>query len=189
MGGPQLTFEQQLALIERFLAGDPMAELELVSELRPLLRRDMRMNWSGLWPYMQDLRQEAFAVLWAKRKTPEGRAEIRPPLEELAKRLLEFPARKLLREKKPLPLGDWDAPRDGNQEAAYELHRLLAISANLPRGMSETILAHVAHLTGEGPELHEALGIDRNAARMRLCRAQAAVMRIAGGAEVEVSDE
>lgn len=184
-----MTLEQQVALLERFLAGEPMAELELVSVFRPLFRREVRMHWSGLWPHMRDLRQEAFAVLWEKRKTPAGRAEIRAPFTELVKRLIEQPARKLLREKKPLPLGKWDAPQPPNQEAMFELRRLLAISADLPRGMSETIRAHVAHVMGEGPPLHEALEIDRETARKRLFRAQAAVFRIAGGEKLEAGDE
>jgi hypothetical protein len=77
----------------------------------------------------------------------------------------------------------------GPEEAAFEFKRLLAIAVSLPRGMAATMLCQAGFVTGEGPALHEALGIDERSARRRLARAQDAVLELAEGGEAELADE
>ncbi len=191
MGAPaKMTFDQEAELLERFLAREPMAELTLVSVMRPLFRLEVRRHWQGQLAHMHDLRQGALLALWERRDSEEGRRSIRPPLAPLAKALIEHLARKLHRSPKIFQLREQEEPATpSSQEPMFELKRLLAISAALPRKMSETMAAHAAHMLGEGPPLHEALGIDRETARKRLTRAQAAVHRIAEGEKDEVQDE
>ncbi len=93
------------------------------------------------------------------------------------------------RKKKTVSLKGWDAAVPPNQEAAFELRRLMRISGSLPRQMAATIMCQAAFVMGEGPPLHEALGIDERSAQRRLARAQSAVVALAEGEEVEVPNE
>jgi len=133
--------------------------------------------------------QNALLRVCEMRATEAGQKLLHPPLWALAKRAVDAPAAMLARAKKWLPLKDWDRAVPPNQEAAFELKRLLKIAVSLPRGMASTMLYQAGFVTGEGPELHEALGTDERSARRRLARAQDAVIEIAEGGEAELKDE
>ena len=105
------------------------------------------------------------------------------PLRELAKYLIDAPARVLRRYKPWVKLEDWHLIGRSNQEAALRLNELFEIAAELPRGMSETLKLQTDFVRGLGPPLHEALGIDERSAQRRLFRAQKACLRIARGDE------
>jgi len=149
----------------------------------------VRRHFPERWQDVDDVEQSALLRVCELRETEAGKKRLRPPIWELAEFAVEPPARMLSRTKKTLPLKDWDRGVPPNQEAAFELKRLLAISVSLPRGMASTMLAQAGFVTGEGPALHEALDIDERSARRRLARAQDAVIEIAEGGEVELKDE
>jgi hypothetical protein len=188
---PTTTADELLAeVIAGFLSRSPAAEAAFIAILRPILRAEVRLHWTGLWRHIDDFEQDALAKLCALRETAEGRERIRAPLALLAKYLIEGPARKLMRAPKWVPLDKkWDLPGPSNQEAASEISRLSVIASGLPESMAKTLLCHAAHVMGEGPPLHVALGVSEEAARFRLTRAQAAVHRLANGEEIEVQDD
>jgi len=185
--------EHEAELIEGFLSRVRWAELAFIDYFRPILRNEVRIHWTALWRHIDDFEQAALVKLCELRETEEGRKTIRQPLAKLAKMLIEGPARKLRREPKHLSLkvlkkGGEPAQRPG-QEASYERELLLEIAARLPAGMATTIQCQQAFALGEGPELHIALGVDKESAHKRLLRAQEAIQRIANGEEIEVEDE
>jgi hypothetical protein len=187
---PTTTEERLAELIAGFLSRNPVAEAAFIIVLRPILRAEVRLHWTGLWRHIDDFEQEALAKLCELRETAEGREKIAEPLEVLAKYLIEGPARKLMRAPKWVPLDKkWDRPGPSNQEATFEISRLSGLASGLPESMTNTLLCHAAHVMGEGPPLHIALDVSVEAARFRLSRAQAAVHRLANGEEIEVADE
>jgi hypothetical protein len=185
-----ITPEQEGELIAGFLSGKPLLEQAFLDALRPHLRRQLRGRTPDRWPDVEDVEQSAILRLCQMRRSEEGRKRLCPLLSELAAFIMKAPvARFFERARKTLPLKDWDRAQPPNQEAAYELKRLMAISVSLPRSLAATIMCQVGLVMGDGPALHEALGIDERSARRRLARAQDAVLAMAEGEEVEVSDE
>ncbi len=138
---------------------------------------------------VDDVEQSALLRICELRETKAGQKQLQPPLWALAKLAFDAPAAMLTRAKKWLPLKDWDRAVPPNQDAAFELGRLLKIAVSLPRGMAATMLCQASFVTGEGPALHEALGTDERSARRRLARAQDAVIEIAEGGEAELQDD
>jgi hypothetical protein len=183
------THAQELELIAGFLSRKPAAETSFFDEFRPHVHRWVSGHFPDRWQEYADLEQSAMLRVCELRETKEGRTRLTPPFSELAQFAAEAPARKLAREKKSVPLQDWDASQPPNQETAFEFRRLLAIAVTLPRGMAATMLAQAGFVTGEGPALHEALGIDERSARRRLARAQDAVIEIAEGGKAELEDD
>jgi hypothetical protein len=173
----KLTPEEQDALLDDWLSRDAVRERRFVEVFRPFLRAEVRIRWPGSWRHVDSLEQDALVRLIELRETPEGREKIRLPLAELAKMLIERPARAKRREPKHQRLEDWDLPVDSTQEQAVLLGEALETASNLPRGGARTLLAHVEEELGEGPELSEALEVDRESAHKRLVRAQAALWR------------
>ncbi len=174
-----------------------MAEADFVRVMQRHMRAEVCNNFPSLLPQLRDLEQSAHLKLCLMREHPQDVKKIRAPIKALVKFLMDAPARVLLRIKKTEPLGDWDALRPGNQEAAFELKRLLKIATSLGGGMAQTMLAQAAHEMGDGRPLHEVLGVDRRSADKRLARARIAVLQIARGepprveieGETEVEDE
>jgi hypothetical protein len=126
-----------------------------------------------------------------RRDEPE---RICPPMLELVKFAVAAPAMVLKRAKKMEPLPKrWDKPMAPTQDAAFEWKRLLEIATGLPEQMGKTLLAYLAYQMGDGPPLHEALGLERRVAEKRLARAKRAVRRIALGEDIgeglEVEDD
>jgi hypothetical protein len=182
--------EREAALIAGFLSRDRTAEFAFINAFRPILRAEVRLHWTGLWRHIDDFEQEALLELCRLRDTEEGRRKIQRPLKELAKALIEGPARKLRRAPKMVQIPkDWNPGGPSNQEAMYEVSRLSEIASALPESMATTLLCHAAYVMDQGPPLHVALGVSEEAARLRLFRAQAAVTRIADGEEIEVDDD
>jgi len=178
-------------LIAGFLSGKPLAEAEFVEVMQRHIRADVRNNFRSLLPQLGDIEQSALLTLCQMRENPREVARICPPIRALSKYLVDAPARVLMRiRKKTEPLGKWDEARAATQEGTQRLKELLDIvSESLPEGMARTLLAQSAHEMGDGPPLHEALGIDRRSADKRLARARIAVLRISRGDELEVEDE
>jgi hypothetical protein len=185
----KLTQEEELALIAGFLSRKPLAEVSFFDAVRPLIQRLVRRHFPERWQDVDDVEQSALLRVCELRETEAGRKQLLPPLWALAELAVEPPARMLSRTKKLLPLKDWDRAVPPNQETAFEFRRLLAIAVSLPRGMASTMLAQAGFVTGEGPALHEALGIDERSARRRLARAQDAVIEIAEGGKAELKDD
>ena len=185
----KLTHEEELALIAGFLSRKPLAEVSFFDAVRPVIRRLVRRHFPERCQDVDDVEQSALLRVCELRETEAGKKRLEPPIWALAEFAVEPPARMLSRTKKLLPLKDWDRAVPPNQEAAFELKRLLAISVSLPRGMASTILAQAGFVTGDGPALHEALGIDERSARRRLARAQDAVIEMAEGGEMEMEDD
>ncbi len=187
----KLTHEEELALIAGFLSRKPFAEERFFDAFRPHLRNRMRGRFPDRLQDLEDVEQAALLPGCARCARPRrGRGnKLQPPLWELAKLAFDAPAAMSTRVKKLLPLKDWDRAVPANQEAAFELKRLLAIAVSLPRGMASTMLFQAGFVMGDGPALHEALGIDERSARRRLARAQDAVIELAEGGKVELEDD
>jgi hypothetical protein len=183
------TREEELELIAGFLSRKPLAEVSFLDAVRPLIRGQARRHFPERWQEVDDVEQSALLRVCELRETEAGRKHLCPWLRELAKLAVDAPVAVLFRAKKTLPLKDWDRAVPPNQEAAFELKRLLKIAVSLPRGMAATMLAQAGFVTGEGPALHEALDVDERSARRRLARAQDAVIEIAEGGEVELKDD
>ena len=179
-------------LIAGFLSGKPQAEAEFVKVFQGHARAEVGSNFPSQWPHVGDLVQSALLKVCEMRKREPER--IRPPMSELVKFTVAAPAMVLKRAKKMEPLPKrWDRSVPSTQEAAFESKRLLEIAMSLPERMAKTILAHLAHQMGDGPPLHEALGVDRRVSDKRLARARIAILRITRGEDVgealEVEDE
>jgi hypothetical protein len=177
------------ALIAGFLSGKPAAEAEFAGEIQRLVRVDVRNNHPSLLPQLPDLEQTAVWRVFKMRR--DGHIErICPPLIKLIKFLNDAPARVLKRIRmKEQPLGNWDQMGPSNQEESIRLKELSQITASLPESLKVTILAREAEVKGDGPALHEALGIDRRSADKRLARARKAVLRIARGENPDEATE
>jgi hypothetical protein len=187
--------DTEAKLIAGFLSRKPGADSLLIVELEPLLRSEVQRRWRRFIHHKDDLVQSALVKLCELRETEEGRAAITPPLDELAKALVDAPARRLKRAPEMLPLEDRDAPVPPDQEDLARLKYLLNLAQGLPLPLRTALRAHAAHQLGEGPPPHVALGSSENAARMQVTRAIAAVYRLAKEAaeketkEAEENDE
>jgi hypothetical protein len=182
--------ERDQELIDGFLSRKPAAETEFVIELERCLQAEIRTYSPNLWPELSDLVQSALLKVCKLREKPATAQKIQPPIPALARWLMMEPASKEKRVKHWPRLKKSQEPAVGaNQESAVTLKEMLEIAVSLPRGMAKTMLAYEAHLAGEGPALPEALGAETRTARRRLVRAQAAVIRIALGEDVEITEE
>ena len=182
--------ERQRELIAGFLSRKPAAETSFVMELQKWVRVEIRSNFPKQWRELADLEQSALLRVCEMRDDPQRVDLIQAPFSELAKYLVDAPARKARNVKRWSPLKSWQEPlKAPNQEAALQLKELAEIAESLPRGMAKTMLAQEALAAGDGPPLAEALGTDPRSARRRLARAQAAVLRIALGEDVEIPQE
>ena len=180
----KLTLEEESELVAAWLSREEAGERRFVEVFRPFLRAEVLRHWPRSWKRVDDLEQDALVKLIELRDSAEGCLKIRAPLAELAKMLVERPARILRREKKHLSLGKKQTvPVVSNQEQSALLGEMLEIASNLPRGGARTLLAQAEHVAGEGPELPEALGMDAASAHKRLVRAQAALIRKIQGDE------
>jgi len=179
-------------LIAGFLSGKPQAEAEFVKVFQGHVRAEVGSNFPSQWPHVRDLVQSALLKVCKMRKYEPDK--IRPPISELVKFAVAAPAMALKRAKKMEPMPKrWDQPAPSNQEAAFEWKRLLEIVGALPEQMGRTMLAYLAYQMGDGPPLHEALGVERRVAEKRLARAKKAVRHIALGEDtgegLEVEDD
>jgi hypothetical protein len=165
-------------LIAGFLARRAAAERSFIARLRPFLRREIRRSFPSLWCSTEDLQQSALLRLCELRTSHAEK--IRAPLVVLAVSLIAEAVREM-----------------GSPEAAQfeELARSHRQASTPRRGLAElfastlsaeeasVLLLHAAHLVGDGPPLHEALGITRKRARRKLLRAQDALLDVTRGGD------
>jgi len=177
---PETTPQQEAELIAGFVSR--RSENPFLLTLSPFLRQEIRRNFPSLWEWAPDLLQSAFLRLCELREDPREAKRIQPPLAELARYLLNAPARVLLRTKKitgqSLPLSDWDGARPPDQQASTRLQELMRLTSRLPAKLATVLHLHAAHELGEGPPLAEALGITRGSARRKLLEAQDALLTL-----------
>jgi len=182
--------EHEQELIDGFLARKPALETALVVELQKLLRAEIRRFYPRLWWKLEDLQQDALLRLCEMRADEEEWVLIRPPLVALARLLVTAPASREKRVKHWPRLKRWQEPAVApDQEETLVRKELWRVAFSLPPRMVRTLLAQEAHLKGDGPPLAVALETDAHTARLRLARAQAAVIRIAEGENVELPKE
>ena len=155
-------------LIAGFLSGKPQAEAEFVKVFTGYARAEVGSNFPSQWVHVQDLVQSAFLKVCKMRKhEPEKISPSDVGTREVRGRGAGLMALKRAKKMEPMPKR-WDQPAPSNQEAVFEAKRLLEIATSLPEQMAKTILAHLAYQMGDGPPLHEALGVDRRVSDKRL---------------------
>jgi hypothetical protein len=182
--------ERDQELINGFLSRERAAETRFVVELQRCLRAEVATYSPNLWPELDDLEQSALLKACEMREDPALAEMIKPPIPAFARRLMMGPASKEKRVRHWPRIKESQEPLVApNQEAAVTVREMSEIAASLPRGMARTMLAQEAQVSGDGPPLEEALRTDKRSARRRLGRAQAAVIRIALGEDVEVEEE
>jgi hypothetical protein len=183
---PQLEAE----LIEGFLAKQASEENTFVGMLRPYLRREIRRSHPGLWRSADDLEQSALLRLYELRASQAER--IRAPCRQLAVFVVDEAAHVVHRSV------EWSEPPEddgGDRRDSIPLGKLVELFAiKLDADDAEILLLHAAYMAGDGPPVHEALGITKKRARRQLLKAQDALLDVAGGndelpEEDEESDE
>jgi hypothetical protein len=175
---PQLEAE----LAKGFLERKPAAESAFIERLRPYMRQVIRGRFPSLWRWSEDLQQSALLRLCELRADPSKVDRIRPPLEPLAVYLVDPPARLMLKSKKrfggAVEVREWDASHAPNQQNLAYLKELWRLLPRLSFNHARTLQIHAAHEVGDGPSLHEALGITKDAAKRKLLDAQDALLTL-----------
>jgi hypothetical protein len=178
---PEVNPQLDAELIAGFLARRLASENALVERLQPLFRGVIRRNFPSLWLWSEELQQAAFVKLCVLRNEHPERVE--PPLDELAVKLVDTPARVMLRAERiprqSVSLKEFDGISPPDQQARTHLRDLLdlVISKLNPKHAS-TLLIHAAHETGDGPPLREVLGITQDGAKRKLLDAQDALLTL-----------
>jgi len=164
-----------------FVSWRPAAEIALIERLRPYLRQEIRRQFPSLWRWSEDLQQSAFLKLCELRKSDA--AKIQPPLDELAIILIDTPAQVMLRSAKHMSqsvsLKEFHGRVRPDQDASTRLRELFELFASkLDAGEASILLVHAAHEMGDGPPLHEVLGITKDGAKRKLLQAQDALLTL-----------
>ena len=197
-------------LTRRCLAGDAAETRKMLWRLNGLLERWCLKDTPDLYEHFEEIRGdcwELFARWLVEKKVPEEQ-----PVPYLARALwkqaAEAYSRRLGRERRevplvqPLPTGEMGTPHwmerelaqsagHGNPEEAVATHEaavwLRDVREKLSPTERETYDAEVAVSDGEAASLHEALGIDEEAAwkrRQRLRKTLKALAAEAGAVEI-----
>jgi hypothetical protein len=164
-----------------FVSRRPAAEIALIERLRPYLRHEIRRQFPSLWRWSEDLQQSAFLKLCQLRQDDPGK--IQPPVDQLAVVLIDMPARVMLRSAKhsrqSVSLKEFDGSVRPDQDASTRLRELFELFASkLDADEASILLVHAAHEMGDGPPLHEVLGITKDGAKRKLLQAQDALLTL-----------
>ncbi len=172
-------------LIEGVLRGDSRALREFLLRLRPQCMRVLWERFARLGDAEAELLDEAESLLFEWSVGPDARERLLrgEPLSKLAFRLVWQVARDRLRadQRQERLIAGASAEAEGSSEpppvASYGLAALQAVILALPATHRDTLVAEARFQQGKGPPPAEALAIEPVAARVRLHRARAVLLR------------